>query len=118
MSQESQFHRSYFFNGPKRLPSTYKQRFLTIPIVELWRFLFSVFEVDFDPKMKMASSNEVGLLAVVAAVSGSVVLVAMQAHKRLVSEFLKKFEIELGEYFLLLLLFNELGFEFGMSFLV
>ncbi|RWR82137.1 hypothetical protein CKAN_01084800 [Cinnamomum micranthum f. kanehirae] len=44
----------------------------------------------------MASSNEVGLMAVVAAVSGSVVLVAMQAHKRLVSEFLKKFEFELG----------------------
>lgn len=60
----------------------------------------------------MASSNGVGLMAVVAAVSGSVVLVAIQVHKRLVSEFLKKLEFELGLYLLLLLLFNELGLEF------
>ncbi|KAJ4971905.1 hypothetical protein NE237_005004 [Protea cynaroides] len=43
----------------------------------------------------MGSSNGVGLMAVFA-VSGSVALVALQLHKRLLSEFMKKVELELG----------------------
>ncbi|KMZ75316.1 hypothetical protein ZOSMA_116G00390 [Zostera marina] len=43
----------------------------------------------------MESSNYMGLMAVMAA-SGSVVLVALQAHRRLVSDFRRKFEIELN----------------------
>ncbi|XP_077242994.1 uncharacterized protein LOC143883544 [Tasmannia lanceolata] len=43
----------------------------------------------------MVSSNGLGLMAVVA-VSGTVVLVALQLHKRLVSEFMKKVEFEFG----------------------
>ncbi|KAG9451817.1 hypothetical protein H6P81_004721 [Aristolochia fimbriata] len=43
----------------------------------------------------MSSSNGVGVMAVVA-ISGSVVLVAMQMHKRLVAEFMKKVEFQMG----------------------
>ncbi|KAF9595431.1 hypothetical protein IFM89_000349 [Coptis chinensis] len=43
----------------------------------------------------MESSAGVGFMAVFA-VSGSVVLVAMQLHKRLLSDFMKKVESELG----------------------
>ncbi|KAG0450673.1 hypothetical protein HPP92_026621 [Vanilla planifolia] len=43
----------------------------------------------------MESSGCIGLMAVVA-VSSSVALVAVQAHKRLVSDFMKKVESELG----------------------
>ncbi|OVA07207.1 hypothetical protein BVC80_1289g135 [Macleaya cordata] len=39
--------------------------------------------------------NSVGFMTVFA-VSGSVVLVALQAHKRLLSDFMKKVELELG----------------------
>ncbi|KAI3851791.1 hypothetical protein MKX03_034146 [Papaver bracteatum] len=39
--------------------------------------------------------NSVGYMTVFA-VSGSVVLVALQAHKRLLSDFMKKVELELG----------------------
>ncbi|KAI3979464.1 hypothetical protein MKX01_001656 [Papaver californicum] len=39
--------------------------------------------------------NSVGLMTVFA-VSGSVVLFALQAHKRLLSDFMKKLELELG----------------------
>ncbi|KAJ4977624.1 hypothetical protein NE237_008404 [Protea cynaroides] len=43
----------------------------------------------------MESSTVVGCMAVFA-VSGSVVLVALQVHKRLLSEFMNKFELELA----------------------
>ncbi|MCL7037031.1 hypothetical protein MKW94_009647 [Papaver nudicaule] len=39
--------------------------------------------------------SSVGFMTVFA-VSGSVVLVALQAHKRLLSDFMKKVELELG----------------------
>ncbi|KAK9290417.1 hypothetical protein L1049_008586 [Liquidambar formosana] len=43
----------------------------------------------------MGSSMGVGFMAVFA-VSGSVVLIALQVHKRLLSDFMKKIEFELG----------------------
>ncbi|XP_072986528.1 uncharacterized protein [Typha latifolia] len=43
----------------------------------------------------MESSGCMGLMAVVA-VSSSVALVALQVHRRLASDFMKKFESELG----------------------
>ncbi|CAK9160844.1 unnamed protein product [Ilex paraguariensis] len=43
----------------------------------------------------MESSVGVGLMAV-CAVSGSVVLLALQVHKRILSDFMKKIEFELG----------------------
>ncbi|KAK1288333.1 hypothetical protein QJS10_CPB19g01286 [Acorus calamus] len=43
----------------------------------------------------MESSGGVGLMAVMG-VSGFVALVALQVHKRLVSDFMKKVESELG----------------------
>ncbi|XP_058106752.1 uncharacterized protein LOC131250150 [Magnolia sinica] len=43
----------------------------------------------------MVSSDGIGLMAVVA-ISGSVALVALEAHRRLLAEFLKKVELELG----------------------
>ncbi|KAL5999301.1 hypothetical protein ACLOJK_040752 [Asimina triloba] len=43
----------------------------------------------------MESSNGVGLMAVIA-VSGSIAYVAVQAHKRLMTEFMKKVEFEFG----------------------
>lgn len=39
-----------------------------------------------------------GYMAVFA-VSGSVVLVALQVHKRLLSNFMKKMEFEIGKFF-------------------
>lgn len=44
---------------------------------------------------KMLSSNGMGMMAV-AAVSGSVVLIVLQMHRRMVLEFMKKVESELG----------------------
>lgn len=44
---------------------------------------------------KMLSSNGMGVMAV-AAVSGSVVLIVLQMHRRMVLEFMKKLESELG----------------------
>ncbi|KAJ8649618.1 hypothetical protein MRB53_002641 [Persea americana] len=44
----------------------------------------------------MLSSNGIGVMAV-AAVSGSVVLIVLQMHRRMVLEFMKKLESELGE---------------------
>ncbi|CAL9758459.1 unnamed protein product [Musa acuminata subsp. burmannicoides] len=46
-------------------------------------------------KKKMESSNCMGLVAVVA-VSGSIALVALQVHRRLASDFIKKVESEIG----------------------
>lgn len=46
-------------------------------------------------KKKMESSNCMGLVAVVA-VSGSIALVALQVHRRLASDFIKKLESEIG----------------------
>ncbi|CAK8544180.1 unnamed protein product [Lathyrus sativus] len=43
----------------------------------------------------MESSMKLGLMAVFA-VSGSVVLLAHQVHKRVLSDFMKKFEFEMG----------------------
>ncbi|XP_077247835.1 uncharacterized protein LOC143887614 [Tasmannia lanceolata] len=43
----------------------------------------------------MVSSNGIGIIAVFA-VSGSVAFLAMQLHKRLLSDFMKKVEFELG----------------------
>ncbi|RWV94195.1 hypothetical protein GW17_00043289 [Ensete ventricosum] len=43
----------------------------------------------------MESSNCMGLVAVVA-VSGSIALVALQAHRRLASDFIKKLQSEIG----------------------
>ncbi|WOK99482.1 hypothetical protein Cni_G08194 [Canna indica] len=43
----------------------------------------------------MESANCIGFMAVVA-VSGSVALVALQLHKRLSSDFIKKLESEIG----------------------
>ncbi|XP_058086515.1 uncharacterized protein LOC131233750 [Magnolia sinica] len=56
------------------------------------RLIFSFFLFCFQ---RMASSNGFGYMAVVA-VSGSVAFVAIQAHKRLVTEFMKKVEFEFG----------------------
>lgn len=56
-------------------------------------FVFVGFEL-MDWKM-VSSSNGIGLMAV-AAVSGSVALIALQMHKRMAVEFMKKVESELG----------------------
>ena len=51
--------------------------------------------------MSSSNTNGMGLGFMAAfAVSGSVVLIARQVHKRLVSDFMKKFEFELmGMFF-------------------
>lgn len=98
--QEFRFHSSFaqiqdkdfFFSCPVNIHGFLLNIFSSLLSSFFW---FSAHSAKTSSEVVMESSNYMGLMAVMAA-SGSVVLVALQAHRRLVSDFRRKFEIELN----------------------